>query len=58
LIRRILKRGVDRGEFAIVDMDYAVYGVVAPMIFLIMSHHSVGACVAVREPLDPARYIH
>jgi biotin carboxyl carrier protein len=58
LIRRILKRGVDRGEFAIVDMDYAVYGVVAPMIFLIMSHHSQGACVAVREPLDPARYIH
>ena len=58
LIRRILKRGVDRGEFAIVDMDYGVCGVVAPMIFLIMSHHSQGACVAVREPLDPARYIH
>ncbi|HAL39012.1 MAG TPA: TetR family transcriptional regulator, partial [Polaromonas sp.] len=31
LIRRILQRGMDRGEFRNMDLDYAVYSVVAPM---------------------------
>ena len=29
LIRRILQRGVDRGEFAVDDMDHAVYSVLS-----------------------------
>ncbi len=57
LIRRILQRGVDRGEFAVDDMDHAVYSVIAAMVFLVMSKHSVGACVPANRPLDPKRYI-
>lgn len=56
LIRRVLQRGIDRGEFQIPDMDNAVYGVVASMIFLILSRHT-GACLANGMPLNPEAYI-
>ncbi|GAC1605852.1 MAG: TetR/AcrR family transcriptional regulator [Ramlibacter sp.] len=57
LIRRMLQRGIDRGEFEVADLDYAIYSLIAPMIFLIMMKHSLGACVPQGYPLDPARYI-
>jgi TetR/AcrR family transcriptional regulator len=57
LIRRILKRGVDRGEFQVVDLDYAIFSITAPMIFLVMMKHSLGACVPQDYPLDPERYL-
>ena len=57
LVRRILQRGVDRGEFRPLDMDYAVFSIVAPMIFLIMMKHSLGACAPKDYPLDPERYV-
>jgi TetR/AcrR family transcriptional regulator len=57
LVRQILQRGVDRGEFRVDDMDYAVYTVIAPMIFLIMMKHSLGACMPQQYPLDPLRYV-
>jgi AcrR family transcriptional regulator len=57
LIRRILQRGVERGEFRPVDLDYAVYCVTAPMVFLMMMKHSLGVCVPEDYPLDPERYI-
>lgn len=57
LIRRILQRGIDRGEFRPVDLDYAVFGLVAPMIFLIMMKHSLGACSPQDYQLDPKRYV-
>jgi AcrR family transcriptional regulator len=57
LIRRILQRGVDRGEFAIPDLDYAVFSVIAPMIHLQMNQHSFGACVPAAFAIDPGRYI-
>jgi TetR/AcrR family transcriptional regulator len=57
LIRRILQRGVDRGEFQVVDMEYATFSVTAPMVFLIMMKHSLGACSPQEFPLDPERYI-
>jgi TetR/AcrR family transcriptional regulator len=44
LIRRILQRGVDRGEFAPADMKYGVYTVVAPMLFLQIVMRSQTAC--------------
>jgi AcrR family transcriptional regulator len=59
LIRRVLQRGMDRGEFRPMELDYAVYSVLAPMIFLMMWQHSLGACPC-REgtpTLDPARYL-
>lgn len=57
LIRRIFQRGMDRGEFRPLDLDYAVYSVVAPMIFLILSRHSQGVCASSRLELDPKKYI-
>lgn len=57
LLRRILQRGVARGEFRPLDIDYAVYSISAPMIFLIMMKHSLGACVPHDHALDPERFI-
>lgn len=57
LIRRILQRGIARGEFRAVDLDYAVYLVLAPMIFLMMWKNSLGACVPDAPQLSPERYI-
>jgi len=57
LIRRILQRGVDRGEFHVADMEYARFSITAPMLFLVMMKHSLGACVPQDYPLDPERYL-
>lgn len=57
LIRRVLQRGIDRGEFRSMDLDYAIYSVVAPMIFLILSRHSMGMCIPDHAELDPKQYI-
>jgi TetR/AcrR family transcriptional regulator len=56
LIRAILQRGVDRGEFRTLNMDYAVYSVIAPLMFLTMWKHSLGA-YSLDEPLNPKDYI-
>jgi TetR/AcrR family transcriptional regulator len=58
LIRRILQRGVDNGEFRPdLDLDYAVFSIVAPIVFLIMMKHSLGACAPQDYALDPERYV-
>ncbi len=57
LVRRILKRGVDRGEFRPVDMEHAIYMVLAPMIFLMSWKHSFGACACPSTVLDPEKYL-
>ncbi|MBS0429906.1 MAG: TetR/AcrR family transcriptional regulator [Proteobacteria bacterium] len=57
LVRRVLQRGIDRGEFAPLDLDHALYAVVAPMMFLMLARHSVLACVDDAAALDPQRYL-
>jgi AcrR family transcriptional regulator len=57
LIRRILQRGIDRGEFRPMDLDYAIYSVIAPMIFLIMVKHSLGPCAPQDYVMDPQQYV-
>ena len=57
LIKRILQRGMDRGEFRTMNLDYAVYSVVAPMIFLMLAKHSAGVCVGNTADFDPKKYI-
>ncbi len=56
LIRKVLQRGIDRGEFRAVDLDFAVYGVVAAMMFLILSKHTA-SCLPLNVTLDPDAYI-
>ena len=57
LVRRILQRGIDRGEFRPVNLDYAVFSVTAPMIFLMLAKHSSGVCARNMPDLDPKKYI-
>ena len=56
LMRRILRRGIERGEFMPVDVDYAIHAVLAPMIFLfLVRHNTIWAEEALA--LDPQTYI-
>ncbi len=57
LIRRILQRGVDRGEFRPMDMQHAIYTVLAPMIFLMSWKYSFGVCASPSTTLDPDQYL-
>jgi TetR/AcrR family transcriptional regulator len=59
LIGRILQRGIDRGEFAPLNMKYAVFTVLAPMIFLQLLMHSNTACYdpAQASELIPQEYL-
>ena len=57
LIRSILQRGVDSGEFRPLDMNYGIYTVLAPMLFLLMWKHSLGACAPDDAPIVPEDYI-
>lgn len=57
LIRRILQRGVDRGEFAPINMKYGVYAVLAPMIFLQLARHSSPCCFDAADPVVPEEFL-
>ncbi|MGV3727698.1 TetR/AcrR family transcriptional regulator [Hydrogenophaga sp.] len=57
LIRRVLQRGMDRGEFRPLSLDYAVYSLIAPMIFLLMWKHSMAPCCPATEVIDPIGFI-
>lgn len=57
LIARVLQRGVDRGEFRAMDMKYAVYVVLAPMLFLALWKHSLATCCNAADQLVPEDYI-
>ena len=57
LIRRILQRGVERGEFRPLDLQYGVHTVLAPMLYLVVWKHSFGACIAQGSPLVPDAYL-
>jgi len=57
LIRRILQRGVDSGEFKPMDMHYGVFAVLAPMIFLVMWKHSLGSCAGDSSRIVAEHYI-
>lgn len=57
LLRRILARGVERGEFRVLDLDHAIYTLTAPMIFLMMWKHSLGACACEANIRDPEDFL-
>lgn len=57
LIRRILERGERSGEFRAVHPVYGVFSVVAPMLFLVLWQHSLGACGACSVAIEPQAYI-
>lgn len=57
LIRRILQRGVDSGEFRPVDLDYAVHSIAGTLLYIVMAKHSMTVFVPAAERLQPQRYI-
>ena len=58
LLRRMLRRGMERGEFRAIDPDYALFSILSGMLFLVLAQHSDIACVAPGAPaLDPQTYL-
>jgi AcrR family transcriptional regulator len=57
LVRRILQRGVERGEFQAMDLDYGTYIVLAPMMFLMLWNNSMGPCSLPDESFSPEEYL-
>lgn len=58
LIRLTLQRGMRRGEFRTnVDLEHAVFAILAPLMFLILWKHSLGACNPGTNDIDPERYL-
>ncbi len=57
LLRRVLQRGIDRGEFRPMPLEYAVYSLIAPMIFLLMWKHSMAPCCPPSERIEPVGFI-
>ena len=57
LIRRILQRGIHRGEFKKMDLDFAVFSIISPMIFMMLAKHSATTCISDAVKMDPEKYI-
>ncbi len=57
LLKRILQRGIDRGEFRPMELEYAIYSLIAPMIFLLMWKHSMAPCCPASQQIDPVGFI-
>jgi AcrR family transcriptional regulator len=48
---------IRRGEFRDIDLDYAVFSIISPMIFLMLAKHSADACVSDQASMDPEKFI-
>lgn len=57
LVGRIVRRGIERGEFRPVDVPSAVLSIILPMIMLCLHKHSIGACVPLSNEVDPHAFI-
>ena len=56
MLAELVQRGIDRGEFRAVAVDDVVHALAAPLLFLVMNKHSLGACAAGAK-LDPLAVI-
>ncbi len=52
LIRQILQRGMERGEFRELNLEYGIYTILAPMLFLVMSRNS-----GIGIEINPEQYL-
>jgi TetR/AcrR family transcriptional regulator len=57
LVRRILQRGIDSGEFETADPDYAVFSILGTFVYLIAWKHSMVNCLPPGLPFEPERYL-
>ena len=52
MVEKLIRRGVERGEFRAVKVADVVHALIGPLLFLVMNQHSLGAC-AVGRRVDP-----
>lgn len=52
MIGRVLQRGIDRGEFRPVPVPEAVHALMAPVLFIMLHKHSIGACAGLENMVD------
>lgn len=57
LLKRILQRGIDSGEFRPLNLELSVYSLIAPMIFLLTWKHSMAPCCPPSQQIDPKAFI-
>lgn len=57
LVRTVLQRAIDQGEFRPVDVELALHSVMAPLLFLVMWKHSMGPCCPLSEQVKPEQFI-
>lgn len=59
LVRRVLERGIARGEFRAIDLDVTVELLFAPLLMLMIWRHSLGPCTsAANHPCHhPEKYL-
>ena len=53
LFSGVIQRGIDRGEFRELPVHEAAHALMAPMIFVAMHRHSIGACPVQGGEMDP-----
>ncbi|HEU4458089.1 MAG TPA: TetR/AcrR family transcriptional regulator [Methylibium sp.] len=53
----VIERGIERGEFRAVPTAEVVHALMAPMLFMMLHQHSIGACPVAAGRLDPLRVI-
>lgn len=57
MIRSVLQRGIDRGEFRAIELDLTVHSVLAPLLFLVTWKHSMAPCCPATQVIDPESFI-
>lgn len=57
LLKALLQRGIDRGEFRPVPLEDTAHALIFPMLMLCLHKHSVGACSGDIATQDPRAFI-
>lgn len=57
LLGRILRRGIERGEFRNIDIPQAVTSLVSAMVFVMTWKHSLGSCNSHDASFDPPAFL-
>ena len=56
MVSQLVQRGIERGDFRQVNVPEVVHALIAPMLFLVMHKHSIGAC-GMGHTIEPKLFI-
>lgn len=57
LLMRALQRGIDRGEFRAINVEEVAHALIAPVQYLILHQHSIGACGFHEVDINPKSFM-